>query len=149
MSMQVRFYHLLSSPLEKALPKLMDAAYKNGLKTLIHGNEDQIEALDRAIWTFHPTTFIPHGTERDPYPDEQPVLLSTALSPLNHASLLVMVNGALYEGSHEFARLFDIFDGTDGVAVTSARQRWAAYKEKGYALEYFRQQEDGTWVQEK
>jgi len=144
----VRFYHLLSLPLEKALPKLMEAAYANGVKTLIHGREDQVEALDRAIWTFHPGKFIPHGTERDPYPDEQPILLSTGFHPLNDATLLVMVDGTLYEAPHPFARVFDVFDGTDDEAVAAARQRWAAYKAKGWTLEYFRQQEDGSWVQQ-
>lgn len=140
-----RFYHLLSTPLEKALPKLMEAAYSNGVKTLIHGREDQVESLDRAIWTYHPGKFVPHGTERDPYPDEQPVLISTGFMPTNEASLLVIVNGDLYEESHTFDRLFDVFDGTDDKAVADARQRWAKYKERGWTLEYFRQKDDGSW----
>lgn len=140
-----RFYHLLSTPLEKALPKLMEAAYSNGVKTLIHGREDQVESLDRAIWTYHPGKFVPHGTERDPYPDEQPVLISTGFMPTNEASLLVIVNGDLYEESHTFDRLFDVFDGTDDEAVADARQRWAKYKERGWTLEYFRQKDDGSW----
>ncbi|MBY0355008.1 MAG: DNA polymerase III subunit chi [Rickettsiales bacterium] len=147
MSTQVRFYHLLSTPLGKALPKLMEAAYQNGVKTLIHGREDQIEAMDRAIWTFHPGKFVPHGTQRDPYPDEQPIFLSTNLSPLNGATLLVMINGALYEGAHTFERLFDIFDGSDEDSVTAARERWAAYKSRGWVMEYFRQNDDGSWSQ--
>jgi DNA polymerase-3 subunit chi len=148
-STAVRFYHLLSSPLDKALPKLMEAAYQNGVKTLIHGREDQVETLDRAIWTYHPGKFIPHGTDRDPYPDEQPICLSTGFTPINDATLLVIVNGVLYEGTHIFTRLFDVFDGTDDEAVIAARARWATYKEKGCGLEYFRQQEDGSWTQQK
>lgn len=140
-----RFYHLLSTPLEKALPKLMEAAYQNGVKTLIHGREDQVESLDRAIWTFHPGKFIPHGRDIDPYPDEQPICLTTGFHPVNDANLLVIVNGDTYEEAHPFARLFDVFDGTDDEAVAAARQRWAIYKERGWSMEYFRQKEDGSW----
>jgi DNA polymerase-3 subunit chi len=43
----------------------------------------------------------------------------------------------------DWLRIFDLFDGSDPVSVTSARLRWTAAKTAGHALTYWRQNDRG------
>ncbi len=141
-----QFYHLTVTPLERALPKLMEKACASGVQALVHGTPAQVEALDRALWTYHPGQFLPHGTAQDPQPERQPVFLTPGMDNPNRATLLVITNGATYLEEHgAFERLFDIFDGTDGAAAAAARERWQAYGARGYPLSYVKQKDDGGW----
>jgi DNA polymerase-3 subunit chi len=149
MTLEIQFYHLLSTPLEQALPKLMAKAYERGMTAQVFGEKETLETLDKAMWTFNPASFIPHGTWLDPYPDKQPILLNTTLAPLNKSRFLVITNGHELteeeQEDHEFERIFDIFDGTDDEKVQEARTRWKHYKDRGWRLNYVRQSEDGSW----
>ena len=145
MKTQVKFYHMTVWPLERTLPRLMEIAHQRGIRSLVHAPKEKVDQLDKALWTFSPTKFLPHGTERDPYPDEQPILISHGFPALNKPSLLVMVDGTAYEGEHHFDRIFDLFDGTDDDEAAEARKRWKTYKDKGYELTYARQNDQGGW----
>ncbi len=140
----IQFYDLRTSPLERALPKLMEKAMAAGLRAVIRGTPGQVEALDRALWTYSTHAFLPHGTAADPHPMRQPVYLTAARDNPNGAALLVITDGSAY-GEENFERVFDIFDGTDETALAEARARWKRYREQGHALTYIRQKEDGGW----
>ena len=44
---------------------------------------------DRALWTFNPEVFLPHGLVSDPDPEKQPTLLSTKFAkPENNAQII-------------------------------------------------------------
>lgn len=142
---EIHFYHLLTTPLEKALPRLMDKALKSGMRTVIYGTEPQVESLDRVLWTFSPNAFLPHGTQKDPMPEEQPVYLTPKLENPNGANLLVITHGEQPPVDSAFTRIIDIFDGADPDEVAAARQRWSAYKTSGHPLTYIKQKDDGGW----
>lgn len=142
---EIQFYHLTTTPLERALPKLMEKAYASGVRALVHCEETQLDLLDRVMWTYHPSQFLPHGTKRDPQPARQPIYLTSGEDNPNNASLLVVTNGDIYDGSGSFERVFDMFDGTDETAVSAARARWKEYKSNDYALVYVQQKDDGGW----
>ncbi|MFO1243508.1 MAG: DNA polymerase III subunit chi [Rickettsiales bacterium] len=141
----IHFYHLLTTPLEKALPRLMDKALKSGMRAVIYGTEQQVENLDRSMWTFSPNAFLPHGTHKDPMPEEQPVYLSPKLENPNGATLLVITHGEQPLLDSGYARVIDMFDGGNDAEVTSARQRWSDYKKAGHSLTYIKQKDDGGW----
>lgn len=142
----IQFYHLLTTPLERALPKLMEKAYSAGMRAVVWGEAEQVKRLDGALWTYDPGSFLPHGTSADPQPERQPVYLTEKEENPNHATLLVVTDGRSVQGEGAaFERVFDIFDGSDEEAVTAARARWKSYKDKGYALTYIKQKDDGGW----
>ncbi len=142
---EIQFYHLLTTPLERALPKLMEKAYAAGMRALVHGSEAQCALLDRALWTYHPNAFLPHGTKHDPQPERQPIYLSSGEENPNGATLLVIVSGDTYDGTGPFTRVLDIFDGTDETKLAEARARWKHYRSQGFVLAYNRQKDDGGW----
>jgi DNA polymerase III subunit chi len=144
----VQFYHLTATPLERALPKLLEKALAGGFKTLlIAQSEEQVEQLNQLLWTYNPGSFLPHGSLKDGHAEDQPILLSTQQEALNGATLLAVTDGSVAAAPEKFERILDIFDGTDSVAVENARRRWSVYKNGGHAVTYLRQTDAGGWEQ--
>lgn len=146
MSIAVQFYHLTTTPLEKALPKLLERAVAGNYRSLVLGASDaDIEQLDKLLWAYDELSFLPHGKITDAQPENQPILLATADTPLNKANLLVVTDGRSVDTTTEHERILDIFDGKDAQSVALARTRWKEYKDAGYELSYFRQTQQGGW----
>jgi DNA polymerase-3 subunit chi len=144
--MQISFYHLRSTSLERALPKLLEKAYNVGMKALILvDSEEAMDALNEQLWQYDPGSFLPHGSIADPTAQAQPILLSTTLDNQNNADILCITNGVELNETHHFARVLDIFDGNDETATTNARARWKTYTEQSLELKYIQQQENGSW----
>lgn len=140
----VQFYHLTATPLERALPKLLEKATAAGMRSLVVANNDErMEQLNQLLWTYDQGSFLPHGSTRDGHAEQQPILLSTDAAPANGARLLVVTDGRMAEG--EFERVLDMFDGNDPEAIASARSRWTLYKNNGHEISYMRQTETGGW----
>ena len=141
---EVGFYHLLTMPLDRALPKLLERAISGGRHVVVlAGSEERVEYLNSLLWTYEEASFLPHGSVRDGYPDRQPVWLTAKDENPNQASILMMVDGVRSDDLSCYARCFDIFDGNDETAVAAARQRWSAAKAAGHQLVYWQQTERG------
>lgn len=142
----IQFYHLLTTPLERALPRLLEKAYSSGFKTLLLAeSEERAESLNQLLWTYDPDSFLPHGTPKDGHANMQPILIATSPDAAPEAKLLVVTNGATPEKPEAFERILDMFDGRDVQAVEQARTRWTAYKNAGHDVAYLRQNESGGW----
>ncbi|WP_052045794.1 DNA polymerase III subunit chi [Candidatus Paracaedibacter symbiosus] len=141
--MEVSFYQLLKTPLEKALPKLVEKIYQGGYRVLIVcESQERVEALNTVLWTFSPGAFVPHGYEGDP--KHQPIWLTTELKNVNEATLVIITNGAYVESS-EFEKCLDVFDGNDELSLKRARDRYTKYKNAGFPMAFWRQSETGAW----
>jgi DNA polymerase-3 subunit chi len=148
MPVTIHFYHLTTTPLERALPKLLERAYQGGFKTLVvTQSEEQLQRLNDLLWSYDPGSFLPHGSTADGNIEQQPILLSTATTPVNGAGILAITHGQIPENPEQFDRILDLFDGRDAQAVEHARQRWVGYKSAGHPLTYHRQTERGGWEQ--
>ena len=90
------FYHLQELPLEKALPKLCEKAYMTGknIKILV-GNEERVEFINSLLWTYNEESFLPHGSKKDGFAEEQPIFISANETNENNAKILFLVDGAL------------------------------------------------------
>lgn len=145
------FYHLTRTPLEMALPKLLEKTLATGKPTLVRlGLEERLEQLDRALWTYTPESWLPHGIEKDPLADKQPILLATAIDDhqchnTNQASYLVLIDQAPAIDATEFDRVLELFDGNDPQAIQATRARWVWAKAQGFDLVYWQQTERGGW----
>ena len=145
---EISFYHLEHSPLERALPKLLEKVLERGLRALvIAASEERIEALNTVLWTYQQRSFLPHGTAKDGHASVQPVFLTTAQENPNGASVLVLVDGAEHDDVGSFERCLLLFDGNDADAVSKARERWCADNAAGHAVTYWQQTPEGRWEQ--
>jgi DNA polymerase-3 subunit chi len=146
------FYHLEKSPLERVLPGLLDKTLARGWRALVQArSQERVEALDTQLWTFGDESFLPHGTLKDSYPEQQPVLITTSEDNVNDADVLILV-----EGAHEaplaatrlssFERCIIVFDGKDDSALQAARAQWQASKDAGIDVSYWQEDANGRWV---
>lgn len=140
------FYHLTTTPLERALPKLLEKALSGGWRALVvDANEERLEFLNQQLWTYEQGSFLPHGMVKDGAAEKHPVLLHNAIDNRNGARLLVVTDGRQLEGEAGFERVIDLIDGHDDGAVAAARARWKQYKEAGHGISYFKQTDAGGW----
>ncbi|MBN67073.1 MAG: DNA polymerase III subunit chi [Rickettsiales bacterium] len=146
MTTEIQFYHLLSTPLERALPKLMEKALKGGYRMVIMtDSQHKAESLNELLWTYEPSRFLPHGGVDDAQPEEQPIYITYRPENPNNANVLVVTDGSMVEQLEGIVKMLDMFDGRDDAQVQSARKRWKNYKDAGYTLSYIQQQPNGGW----
>ena len=145
---EIAFYQLRRTPLEKALPKLLEKVLESGRRAVVlAGSEERAEALSAALWTYDQGSFLPHGTARDGRPERQPIFLGADDANPNGAQIAVMVDGIPPADLSRYERCLDMFDGTDPAALEAARGRWRAHKERGVSVTYWEQTQGSGWEQ--
>ncbi len=141
----IRFYQLLATPLEAALPKLLEKALERGMRAAVAaGTADRSQALDAALWTYAADSFLPHGRAPESAAD-QPIWIAPGIENPNGAVLLVILDGQIPARFEDWERVCDMFDGSDETALEAARARWKTLKAAGHALSYWRQTPAGGW----
>jgi len=141
---EIGFYHLLSTPLERALPRLLERARAQDLRVVIRaGSAERVEHLNALLWTYDDTSFLAHGSSRDGNAEAQPIWLSHGAENPNAATVLFLVDGVEAGDVGAFARCLDLFDGNDPDAVEAARGRWRTAQAAGHTLTYWQQTGSG------
>jgi DNA polymerase-3 subunit chi len=144
---EVRFYHLTRSPLEAALPKLLEKCIQGGLPAVVMASSSQrVESLDQLLWTYARDSFLPHGSARDGRAERQPIWLTDTDERPNAATVLFLVDGAESARFGEYTRVCDLFNGRDEDAVLAARVRWQRAKADAHELSYWQQDPKRGWV---
>lgn len=143
---EIGFYQLTTSPLERALPKLLEKILElNKRAVILCGSEERLEFLNSALWTLGKASFLPHGTEKEGFPDDQPIWLTVKDECPNGASFLIQTDGAESPSLDTYERCLDLFDGSDEDATLTARKRWKTYQDQGHKMTYWTQTPKGTW----
>ena len=144
---EILFYHLQRQPLEAVLPILLRKSAERGWRALVRATSpERLAALDDHLWTFADDSFLPHGTDREPHPATQPILLTLQDGNPNAAAILFLVEGApLPPDPGAFERIAFLFDGADADALAGARSEWRAAKALGHPATYWQQDERGRW----
>jgi DNA polymerase-3 subunit chi len=119
--------------------RLLRKAVTAGSRLLVTGEPAQLTQLDELLWTFAPTSFLPHcqtqaeGAVRA----ASPVLLSAVLDAPEVQSLghgvLVNLGSEVPVGFERFERFIEVV-GSDEADRQAARARWSHYKRRGYGL---------------
>ncbi|MPY69965.1 MAG: DNA polymerase III subunit chi [Alphaproteobacteria bacterium] len=144
---EIGFYHLTRTPLDRALPKILEKALEAGKRAIvIAGSDERVAVLNAALWTYDQGSFLPHGTVREGEAARQPVWLTAEDENPNGAQIVVLTDGATVSEMAAFERCLDMFDGNDPAAVAAARDRWRAAKAAGHALTYWQQTDGGGWA---
>lgn len=136
---EIGFYHLMSTSLERALPRLLERACSQGYRIVVRAaSPERVEQLNSVLWTYD-DGFLPHGSARDGNAARQPIWLTHCDENPNSASMIVLVDGLEAEDMQSFSRCADLFDGNDPEAVGAARDRWRRAREAGHTLTYWQQ----------
>ena len=148
--MDIRFYHLSKSPLDKALAKLLEKIIATGKRVVVlMDTSEQLSALNNALWTYSQGSFLAHGTREDGFVEYQPIYLTTELENPNQADVLVTIEGIYIKDFTGFQQCLDLFNGLDTTSLEDARKRWQAYKKMGHNVAYWFQTDTGAWEQKQ
>ena len=140
--MRVDFYHLTSRPAEAVLPRLLERVRQDGARALVLARDEAfLTHLDRALWTYAPDSFLPHGRVDDRAGD-QPILLSDKVDAPNGATRLMIADGHWPDPTPEgFERIFFLFDASQ---IEAARAAWRGISGERH---YWKQDERGRWTE--
>ena len=144
--MQVDFYHLVASPLERVLPKIAEKLVEGGGRlVVVAADEVQRAGIDRLLWTYAADSFLPHAQAGGEGDADQPVLIAVDISDVNGARNIALIDGVWRDAALGFDRAFHFFDGD---SVAAARVAWKALADRdGVERRYWKQDDAGRWAQ--
>ncbi len=146
--MEVAFYQLTTTPLEKTLPKLLEKAYAaNQMVVVVVDSQERLDLLNSVLWTYSTNAFLPHGSAADA-PEthsRQPIWLTTKIENPNQASVIISTSGGFIDPSEGFSRCLDVFDGNLPDYLKQANERYKHYQSIGVSCVYWRQNLQGGW----
>ncbi|MGL4371593.1 MAG: DNA polymerase III subunit chi [Alphaproteobacteria bacterium] len=147
--MQVGFYQLTLSSLEKALPRLLEKILEAGHRVVVPaGSSERVQSLSYACWTYSPLSFLPHGTQADGHrPEDQPIWLTTTEERPNGASVLVLTEGMFPSRLEGYDRYIYIYEGQNPEALERAKAFGKQFEAQGVNPIYWKQTPSG-WAKE-
>ncbi|MEE9493681.1 MAG: DNA polymerase III subunit chi [Gammaproteobacteria bacterium] len=134
---RVDFYVLpQNDPLQrlKFACRLTEKAWSLGHQIHIHTtSEQETELLDKLLWTFKQSSFIPHGIHSVDTLTAQPITLSHNASP-DTQEVLINLAAEVPLFFSQFDRVAELVNQDDTIKQ-QGRQRYSFYQQRGYALE--------------
>ncbi len=140
----INFYELTTSPFEKVLPPLLQKILESGGRAIVLADADKVDEVDKYLWTFGQTAFLPHATFKDENLPRQPVVIRCDEDNQNSATYVVVTNEKILSSAANYEKCADIFDGTIPDKLSGAKNRMSQYKSLGYEVNHFRQK-DKSW----
>jgi DNA polymerase-3 subunit chi len=122
--------------------RLLRKATHQGRTVVVTGPAPVLEGLDRMLWTFDPTEFLPHVLQRagQTVPArlrKTKVWLCEIPAASGHHDALVNLGleaVEVPEGFERFARVIEIVSTAESERL-AGRQRWKHYAARGYAID--------------
>jgi DNA polymerase IIIc chi subunit len=73
----IRFYHLTTQTIDQALPAILAKALSGGHRVLVKlADVAQVDQINDVLWTYRADSFLPHGTAKEGYGDQQPIWIT-------------------------------------------------------------------------
>lgn len=142
--MQVDFYHLTRTPIDRALPQIAEKVLASGQRLLVVAADGAARTrLDQLLWSYRPQSFLPHGQAGGVDDARQPILIGDSLEAPNGARHVALVDGLWRDEALDFDRAFHFFDED---AIEAARAAWRELADReGVERRYWRQDDNGRW----
>lgn len=141
----VEFRDLAGSALEPTLGRLLEEQLAEGRRVVVRlVSEERLRGVDAGLWTYHPASFLPHGSPAVGRPADHPIWLSTQVENPNGANVLVLLEDAVADDLEGFERCLYVFDRIDPDARRMARERWRALRESSITPLYL-EHARGSW----
>ena len=114
--------------------RLAGKAMQQKLRVLIVApTQDQLQRVNRMLWTHPPIGFVPHCLAQEPIAAETPVLLSHNADDPPHDQVLINLGDERPSSFARFARLVEIVS-NDEEDKRLARERFRFYRDRGYEI---------------
>jgi DNA polymerase III subunit chi len=143
---EVWFYHLDRKSVDDELPGLLTRGLERGVRmAVVTSTVERVKELSQKLWGVEETAFIPHGFEGEPFAEQQLIYLSAGGDIFNAAGYRFYIDGTAPEALDSIERASIMFDGGDETAVEQARSLWRRFKAEGFAIRYWKQDDEGRW----
>ena len=117
--------------------QLSHKAMQNGMRTVISTPDAATtNAIDKLLWHFPATAFIPHCHSDADGAETVPVLLNTGSEKFPHHDLLISLHDECVPFFSRFERVIEIV-GTNEEESRRGRERFKFYRDRGYELRHF------------
>lgn len=144
----IRFTRLDAHDPEQVLPMLLKKAEREKQSVLIRcADTAQVKALSKALWSYKPTSFLPHEILGNGNEDTLAPLLTARKEKLPPRDHLITIGCAHESHSALFPRITHVFSANDPEAVRTARHSWKALTDSEHDCEMWFLSHDGQWYQ--
>ena len=118
--------------------RLLRKATRRGARVVVAGPGPVLGRLDKQLWVFEPTDFVPHlharaGQPIAPRLAHTPVWLVDRLADAPHHEVLLNLGQETADGFESFARVIELVS-RDDEDRRAARVRWKHYADRGYPI---------------
>jgi DNA polymerase-3 subunit chi len=133
---RIDFYSNAESRLHTACV-LVAKAFAQKMRVALFAPEAETScSIDRLLWTFQATSFVPHCGARDKLAAATPVLIVAKLEDAGHDELMMNLSPECPPPAFSrFRRLIEVV-GREEEDRQQARDRWRFYKERGYEVNH-------------
>jgi DNA polymerase-3 subunit chi len=129
----IDFYFNAADKLQVAC-RLAGKAMAQGKRLLIYAPQaDTAQRVDRMLWTWQATGFVPHCGAQDPLASETPVLIATDMQAGAACDVLLNLSGEPPPAFECYDRLLELV-AQDDEDRRAARERYKFYRERGYRI---------------
>jgi len=140
---RIDFYSNAEPKLQIAC-QLAAKAVRRSLRVLILAPEESTaRAVDKLLWTFPATGFLPHCMITDRLSPETPVLISRDCEALPHHEVLLNLAAEPPAPFSRFQRLIELVAGDDADRQ-AGRARFRFYRDRGYEIHHHDLEKSGT-----
>jgi DNA polymerase-3 subunit chi len=129
----IDFYTHCANRLEVATRIIAKAWAQHGSVRVLTSGEDATVELDRFLWLWPATGFMPHCRLDSPLAGDTPIVIDHLLEHQGPAAVLVNLHASPPPFFSRFDRLAEIV-GADEADAAGARERWKFYKARGYEV---------------
>jgi DNA polymerase-3 subunit chi len=127
--MIIEFFNLRETGLDRepALAWLAEK-YMEQKVLLLCADARQVSALDQYLWTYDPSSFLPHAPAGQGEDEDEPVLLSSELKNRNQAKVLILAYNpaADWLPPPTFLRVVELIPSEPGPLLDACRARYRA-----------------------
>jgi len=132
---KIDFYTGSSDKLRTAC-QLSHKAMQKGVRTSISlPDAPSCDALDKLLWHYPATAFIPHCRSDAEEAADMPVVLNSGSDKFPHHDLLISLHSECVPFFSRFERVIEIVS-TDAEDSRLGRERYKFYKDRGYELRH-------------
>jgi DNA polymerase-3 subunit chi len=129
----VDFYYNANDRLQVAC-RLAGKALQQRKRVLIYAPQGEVAArVDRMLWTWPATGFVPHCMAGDPLAAETPVLIARDAYEAAPCEILLNLGDEAPPFYERFERLLEIV-GREDAERSAGRARYRRYREAGHAI---------------
>ena len=132
---KVDFYTSSPDKLRTAC-QLSHKAMQNGVRTVISAPDAAAtDALDKLLWQYPATAFLPHCRSDAADAGQMPVVLNQGGDKFPHHELLISLHNECVPYFSRFERVIEII-GNDEEDSRLGRERFKFYRDRGYELRH-------------